>query len=316
MQEMYLRDKIAALDTVSYETVDSLIQEIEERNQSTREFSDLITYKMGAFHKSNYDIDSIEYMRQRFSISKKDKDATKAVFSRGRRAMFQRLEKEEEKRLDELCEEYCVTEKVEKSKRNPFNRLVKWYNKIEQKHPLMANMTVSILAYNLGDIITQLSTRGSYELRDAAVLVPMTILYGWELPKIFQVLEEKIPIYDFRIPVREWLNPKLLKRNIKKKKGDILRNLYFQAYGLAFWLPRHFAALEAKKPQSLEQTWENLKTGEFAEKSTALGVAQLPITLAINHVLLTKMDLQYRFLALGGVNIVWSAVASMISNMQ
>lgn len=307
-------NRIYSLDSISRQTVDDIIQETHDKSLNKTEFQDLVTKKIAQFHRSGYDIDSVEYLREEFEISRENKKIKKSVYIRGRNSMFQRLEIDEQKKLNELCELYSVIEKVENAKKNPFNRFIKWFNEYEQKRPVRANMAVSFTAFTLGDLMTQMAMKGEYTLRDLAIIGPLTLYYGWEIPKVIEIIDKKIPISSYKTSLNEWLDPKLLWRNLKRIRGEIYRNAAFNIYNLILWLPRHFAALEAKKDFPVEQTLDNLVTLEFAKNSTAVGIAQLPIAIAITHFIQNKIDLQYRFLALGAVDIVWSAIASFVQN--
>lgn len=308
-----LAESINYLDSISKETVDDLIRQLYNQKIEPLTYRNEVNKKVAQFHRSGYDIEATEYLREKFGISREDKKIKKAVYKRGRNSMFQRLDEEEQKRLDQLCEEYDVSEQVERAKKNPFNRFVKWYNEFEKEHKLFANLIVSFTAWTYGDFMTQMATTGSYEFRDLAIIGPLAVYYGWETPKAFDIIDKKIPISKYKISAKEWLNPKLLWRNLKEKKGDILRIAAFRLYGIFLWGPRHFAALELKKDQPLDLALDNLATFDFAKISTAVQIGQLPISIPLLHFIQNKIDLQYAFLAYGTYNMIYSSVVSLVS---
>jgi len=308
-----IEEQIYSLTAIDRKTVDALVDTITKNGSDVKEYSDIAANKISQFHRSDYSISDIEYMREKFDVPVTAKQVQKAVFKRGRNVMFKRLGVEENNNIDDLCRQYGVYEKVQKSKKTPVNAFLKWYNEIEQKYPLAANMAVSSMAFTVGDFIGKMITTGSYEFRDFAVMAPLAAYYAWEMPKLLGLVENTCPISSYNTSFKEWANPKLFVQNIKRAKGEIGRNIMMNGINIFGWVPRHFAVLEFKKEIPLDQVVHNLSTGDFYINGVEMSIAQLPITAALTHIVLNKMDLQYRFLAMGTVNVLFSAVASYIS---
>ena len=242
-----LVNRIKYLDDLCKNSINSLKSEIEGKGFSIGDFYDVAKDKTAQLHRSDYDIKDVEYFREYFDVSKDHKKIKKAVWRRGKNFMFTRYEDDEVKEkerieLETLCNQYGVMENVKKSRKNTFNRFVKWYNGFHDKHPKIADMAVSMISFTYGDFMAQMAMKGSYELNDFLFLAIPAAYYSFEIPKALKfsynpkqfindikkrlkgeqsksedVQEDK----EYHIPLKEWLNPKQLIHNLGKRKKHV-----------------------------------------------------------------------------------------------
>ena len=304
-----MKKLIRSLDTVNKDSLDLMLKVIGDSNLKQDEFKLEFAKKISQLHKSEFDIDSIEYLRGRVGLSKQDPIIQKGVSKRGKNFLF-KLENidsyaQEKKKLEELCKSYGVQEDVAKAKDKPLNKLLLWY----QKNNLKGDIITSSFAFTYGDFMAHLAQGKDYSLEDGLLMAGVGAFYAIEQRWRFKVINKYIKTdgsekQKYKVSLREWANPLKLHKNISRKFNHNKRVIADEAYNLGVWLPRHFGFLSLR--EGSEVGLNTLKT------STAVGIGQLPIVYPIGYVIQNKIPVQYRVLAVAAVNVAWSTAATII----
>ena len=304
---------IRTLDTVNKESIDFLIDTLGEEKIKDEMYQKEFAKKISQLHKSEFDINGVEYLRNRTGISKEDPIVKKGVYLRGKNFMF-KLNNDKEKeedyfkekaQLEELCNSYNVTQKVEEAKNKNVNKALLWY----QKNSLKGDILSSSLAFTYGDFMAHLAQGKDYGLEDGLIMAGLGAFYAVEQRFRFKVINKYIKTdstekQKYKVSLKEWLNPLKLPKNISRKFNHNNRVIADEAYNLAIWLPRHFGILSLR---------EGSKVGlDTFKTSTAVGIGQLPIVYPLGYIIQNKIPVQYRVLGVSAINVAWSTAATLI----